>query len=88
MMFGNECDTGNDERVQAAGEIHLLMQMGMTLVFPDADSEALASAAWALAHGLACLHLDGKCRRPRPVRLQIGCEQLLLRFWRYKGEIH
>ncbi|ARE36723.1 TetR/AcrR family transcriptional regulator [Rhodococcus qingshengii] len=60
LMFGNECDTGNDERVQAAGEIHLLMQMGMTLVFPDADSEALASAAWALAHGLACLHLDGK----------------------------
>lgn len=60
LMFGNECDEENDERVQAAGEIHLLMQMGMTLVFPDADSEALASAAWALAHGLACLHLDGK----------------------------
>ncbi len=66
LMFGNECDTGNDERVQAAGEIHLLMQMGMTLVFPDADSEALASAAWALAHGLACLHLDGKMSTAAP----------------------
>lgn len=32
----------------------------MTLVFPDADAEALASAGWSLAHGLAFLHLDGK----------------------------
>lgn len=59
LMFGNVCDTGNDERVQAAGEIYMLLQTGMTLVYPDAEAEALASAGWALAHGMAFLHLDG-----------------------------
>jgi hypothetical protein len=28
--------------------------------FPQADAEALATAGWALVHGLAFLHLDGK----------------------------
>lgn len=60
LMFGNECDEGNDERVQAAGEIHLLLQAAMALVYPDGDADALASAGWALAHGMACLHMDGK----------------------------
>lgn len=60
LMFGNACDEGNEERVQAAGEIHALLQLAMTRVFPGTDSEALASAGWALAHGLAYLHLDGK----------------------------
>ena len=33
---------------------------------PDADAEALATAIWALVHGLAFLHLDGKLARPTP----------------------
>ncbi|WP_039800656.1 TetR/AcrR family transcriptional regulator [Nocardia araoensis] len=60
LMFGNACDEGSEERVQAAGEIHDLLQLGMTRVFPDGDAEALASAGWGLAHGLAFLHMDGK----------------------------
>jgi hypothetical protein len=28
--------------------------------FPQADAEALATAIWALVHGLAFLYLDGK----------------------------
>ncbi|MGK8491621.1 TetR/AcrR family transcriptional regulator [Nocardia asiatica] len=60
LMFGNACDEGSEERVRAAGEIHDLLQLGMRQVFPDGDAEALASAGWGLAHGLAYLHLDGK----------------------------
>jgi AcrR family transcriptional regulator len=60
VMFGNACDTGNDERVRAAAQIHDLLALAMARVFPDADAEALASAGWALAHGMAYLHLDGK----------------------------
>lgn len=60
LMFGNACDEGNDERGRAAAEIHELLQVAMTQVFPSVDAEALASAGWGLAHGLAYLHLDGK----------------------------
>jgi AcrR family transcriptional regulator len=60
VMFGNACDTGNEERVQAAAEIHDVLALAMTRVFPAADAAALASAGWALAHGMAYLHMDGK----------------------------
>lgn len=60
VMFGNACDTGSEERVQAAAEIHDLLALAMTSVFPDVDAVALASAGWALAHGMAYLYMDGK----------------------------
>ncbi|OLZ58888.1 TetR family transcriptional regulator [Amycolatopsis keratiniphila subsp. nogabecina] len=59
LMFGNACDTGSEERVQAAADIHDLLRLAMTHVFSE-PSDALASAGWALAHGLAYLFLDGK----------------------------
>ena len=60
LMFGNACDTGSEERVQAAAEIHELLRLAMARVFSEDASDALASAGWALAHGLAYLFLDGK----------------------------
>lgn len=60
VMFGNACDTGSEERVRAAAEIHELLALAMTRVFPDVDGGALASAGWALAHGMAYLYMDGK----------------------------
>jgi len=60
VMFGNACDTGSEERVKAAAEIHDLLALAMTRVFPDVDPDALASAGWALAHGMAYLYMDGK----------------------------
>lgn len=60
VMFGNACDTGSAERVEAAAEIHDLLAVAMTRVFPDVDADALASAGWALAHGMAYLYMDGK----------------------------
>lgn len=65
VMFGNACDEGNDQRAEAAEQIHLLLQVAMARVFPAAeypaaDPVALADAGWAFAHGMACLYMDGK----------------------------
>ncbi|MFJ1751904.1 TetR/AcrR family transcriptional regulator [Kitasatospora sp. NPDC088134] len=60
VMFGKPCDDADDERVRAAGALHELLADALERVLPEADAPALASAGWGLAHGLACLHLDGK----------------------------
>ncbi|MFI2280830.1 TetR/AcrR family transcriptional regulator [Nocardia beijingensis] len=60
VMFGKPCDDADDERVKAADALHELLADALDQVFPEADASALASAGWGLAHGLACLHLDGK----------------------------
>lgn len=60
LMFGNECDDTNDERVQAAGALQELLTRAVANVFPDADASTLGMALWSTAHGLAFLHLDGK----------------------------
>lgn len=60
VMFGKPCDDADDERVKAADALHDLLAEALDRVFPEADASALASAGWGLAHGLACLHLDGK----------------------------
>jgi AcrR family transcriptional regulator len=60
VMFGNACDEGSEERVQAAAAIHDLLREAASRVFPDSDADAIASAGWALAHGMAYLHIDGK----------------------------
>lgn len=60
LMFGNECDDTDDQRVKAAAELHELLAGAMADVFPGADAPTLATALWSLAHGLAFLHLDGK----------------------------
>jgi AcrR family transcriptional regulator len=60
LMFGNPCDDSDDERVQAADQLHTLLGQALANVAPGADADALACSGWSLAHGLACLHLDGK----------------------------
>ncbi|MFJ4678593.1 MULTISPECIES: TetR/AcrR family transcriptional regulator [unclassified Kitasatospora] len=60
VMFGKPCDSADDERIKAADALHELLADALDRVFPGADASALASAGWGLAHGLACLHLDGK----------------------------
>ncbi|GAA3533199.1 TetR/AcrR family transcriptional regulator [Amycolatopsis ultiminotia] len=66
LMFGNECDDTNDDRVRAAAEVHELLGGVLGGIFPDADAPSLATAGWALVHGLACLHLDGKLATTSP----------------------
>jgi AcrR family transcriptional regulator len=68
LMFGHECDDQDDERVRAASALHDYLATVLSHVFPDADADAdaLATAGWSLAHGLAFLHLDGKLANSDP----------------------
>lgn len=50
----------HDVRRQAAEDVLELLESTIRTVLPEADAEALATAGWALAHGLAFLHMDGK----------------------------
>jgi AcrR family transcriptional regulator len=66
LMFGRECDDQDDERVRAATALHDYLATVLGHVFPNADADALATAGWSLAHGLAFLHLDGKLANSDP----------------------
>jgi AcrR family transcriptional regulator len=60
VMFAEPCDPDNDERVAAVAAVTGYVGAIVARCFPDADPEALSTAIWALVHGLAFLHLDGK----------------------------
>ncbi|MGH2910431.1 MAG: TetR/AcrR family transcriptional regulator [Solirubrobacteraceae bacterium] len=66
MMFGEPCDRDNDERVAATEAITRYVRAIVERTFPDADAGALATAIWALVHGFAFLHLDGKLDASEP----------------------
>jgi AcrR family transcriptional regulator len=66
IMFGGPCDRDSDERVAATAAVSLYVRGIVERTFPQADSEALATAVWALVHGLAFLHLDGKLDAATP----------------------
>ncbi|MDJ1131244.1 TetR/AcrR family transcriptional regulator [Streptomyces iconiensis] len=59
-MFAEPCDPGNEERAAATEAIAAYVRDLVRRAFPGADPDALWTAVWALVHGLAFLHLDGK----------------------------
>jgi AcrR family transcriptional regulator len=60
VMFSEPCDRDNVERVTATAAITEYVAGIVRACFPGAEAESLAIALWALVHGLAFLHLDGK----------------------------
>lgn len=60
VMFGEPCDRDSAERVAATDAITAYVAAIVRHAFPGRDPSALATAVWALVHGLAFLHLDGK----------------------------
>jgi AcrR family transcriptional regulator len=64
IMFGEPCDHDNDERLAATAAVSQYLREIATRTFPKADAEAMATAIWALVHGLAFLYLDGKLDAP------------------------
>jgi AcrR family transcriptional regulator len=66
IMFGEPCDRDNDERNAATVAVSQYLREIVGRVFPEADAEAMATATWALVHGLAFLHLDGKLDATTP----------------------
>ena len=66
LMFGEQCDRDSDERVAATAAVSLYVRQIVERSFPEANAEALSMALWALVHGLASLHLDGKLDASSP----------------------
>jgi AcrR family transcriptional regulator len=66
-MFAEPCDPGSEERAAATAVITEYVTALVRDAFPAAgDPAALATAVWALVHGLAFLHLDGKLDSATP----------------------
>lgn len=66
VMFSEPCDSDSPERVAATAAIAAYVGAIVRQSFPDADEEALSTAAWGLVHGLAFLFLDGKLDASSP----------------------
>ncbi|MFI7102560.1 TetR/AcrR family transcriptional regulator [Streptomyces sp. NPDC050161] len=65
-MFAEPCDPDNEDRVQATAAISAYVHHTVRNAFPGADPDALSTTVWALVHGLAFLHLDGKLDTSTP----------------------
>jgi AcrR family transcriptional regulator len=66
-MFAEPCDPGSQERAASTAVITEYLAALVGDAFPGADDPAaLATAMWALVHGLAFLHLDGKLGSSAP----------------------
>ncbi|WP_405828807.1 TetR/AcrR family transcriptional regulator [Streptomyces sp. NBC_01176] len=65
-MFAEPCDPTSEERVAATAVISEYVQNIVRGAFPGSDVGALSTTVWALVHGLAFLHLDGKLDASTP----------------------
>ncbi|WP_432115926.1 TetR/AcrR family transcriptional regulator [Streptomyces sp. S1] len=65
-MFAEPCDPTSAERVAATAAISEYVRGIVRATFPGVDAEALSTTVWALVHGLAFLHLDGKLDTSTP----------------------
>lgn len=79
-MFAEPCDPGSEERVRATAAIAQYVRGIVHRAFPDADPDVLWTPVWALVHGLAFLHLDGKldASTPKAVTEQVRAAVLAL----------
>ncbi|MFJ9536117.1 TetR/AcrR family transcriptional regulator [Streptomyces sp. NPDC101225] len=79
-MFAEPCDPDSEDRVAATAAIAEYVRDIVRRTFPGADPDALWAAMWALAHGLAFLHLDGKfdAVAPEAVAAQVRTAVLAL----------
>ncbi|MEV7025818.1 TetR/AcrR family transcriptional regulator [Kitasatospora sp. NPDC093558] len=60
VMFAEPCDPSNAERAAATTAMWEYVGGIVHAAFPGTDPEAMSTGVWALVHGLAFLHLDGK----------------------------
>lgn len=66
VMFAEPCDPTSPERVAATQAINAYLHHIVATVLPATDTAAMATTLWALVHGLAFLHLDGKLDASSP----------------------
>ena len=60
VMFTEGCDPTNEDRVSAVDALRSSVATTVERVLPGSDGPSVGTAMWALVHGLAFLHLDGK----------------------------
>ena len=60
LMFAEPCDPSSEDRAVATAVISEYVGGIVRRAFPGADPDAMSTGVWALVHGLAFLHLDGK----------------------------
>ncbi|TCK27561.1 TetR/AcrR family transcriptional regulator [Pseudonocardia endophytica] len=60
VMFAEPCDPTSPERVAATTAINEYLHRIVRQALPDSDTDSMATTLWALVHGMAFLHLDGK----------------------------
>lgn len=66
LVFAEPCDPDSVERVGATTAISEYVRGIVDRTFPGVDPDALSTTVWALVHGLASLHLDGKLDTSTP----------------------
>ncbi|GAB2519781.1 TetR/AcrR family transcriptional regulator [Nocardia heshunensis] len=66
VMFAEPCNPADPDRVAATEAISAYVKMIVQQSFPTVDPDNLATAVWALVHGLAFLHMDGKLDNSTP----------------------
>src|ERR1700737_530225 len=66
VMFVEPCDPTSADRAAAVAAISEYVAGIVRGAFPGTDPDALSTAVWALVHGLAFLHLDGKLDTTTP----------------------
>ncbi|MFE3193150.1 TetR/AcrR family transcriptional regulator [Nocardia sp. NPDC059240] len=66
VMFAEPCNPADPDRVAATEAISAYVKMIVQQSFPTVDPDNLATAVWALVHGLAFLHMDGKLDNSSP----------------------
>jgi AcrR family transcriptional regulator len=69
VMFGEPCDRDSSERIAATEAVSAYLGAIVQRSFRGADPQALSTAIWALVHGLAFLHLDGKLDASDPAQV-------------------
>lgn len=65
-MFIEPCDPDGPDRAAATAAVSAYVGTIVRSAFTSTDPDALATAVWALVHGLALLHLDGKLDASTP----------------------
>ncbi|MGX2995030.1 TetR/AcrR family transcriptional regulator [Streptomyces sp. JNUCC 64] len=66
VMFAGPCDPADEERAAATAAVREYVRTAARAAFPHGDPDALSTTVWALVHGLAFLHLDGKLDASAP----------------------
>ncbi|RAJ40030.1 TetR family transcriptional regulator [Kitasatospora sp. SolWspMP-SS2h] len=66
VMFAEPCDPTDADRAAATAAVREYVRGIVRDVFPGSDPEDLSTGVWAVVHGLAFLHLDGKLDASTP----------------------